>query len=1000
MVDSLIRLYPSNEHRFVDNGLGTLAETLEATVIEEKNGVYELEMFYPMTGRHFSDLELGRIITCKVNPFDDTFQPFRIYSISKPIDGHVQIDARHISYDLLGHVVLPFNIRFVDGVIYINDQPTEYEEIIDAVVHHLTELDAQALQIDPDEWSEKQPFTFSFGVRSGDQMISANAFASQEPAALRTIMGEGDESLLGVFGGELEYDRYSVKLWSHRGVDNGVSIRYGKNMVDLQRSGSAETCYTGVFPYYRYSSNGVTTVKIIDDGGNPVIPIEREDFYDEDFFDVNVNVLPLDLSGNDIKAIDPDAEEPTAEILRAFADLYIEANQLGQPTYDIIVSYQPISDSAEYKAYRALESIRLCDWVTVEHEQLGVRNLAEVVKIEYDVLRDRYGVIELTVNGEPKSLDRTIVENKTNTNKVINKTKDTDKNVTDIIDQFDVVRDDVDVIQGNVTEMNEELENLGEEVQTASEKADAASEIAADAIVRQRTLYSNYSRSDIPTLPDGYVLLDSVTSDGSHSVSSGIAASLDVDLVVETTDGFTSNDPDITYPTLFGYSNDGNYFSLNRNITTPASSNFNVDGSINQKWNYSSHSGYTPKTFELNGGTLTVKSYDTDDQEVTDTYEASNVSSFSEGGIISIGGNTDATRQGKQRYCVATFKRVYTRDGSHNLYPARVDGSSQCGLFDISTNAFRTGVNWEPGEDVTNVPPVPTGTDIPWEIPVEYQQYWSVAIPAPLANHKYYICTETQYGDGHVTYTPAMEDKNDSLLLTWCDNTNSVQINGGMIAANTIAADRIIANSLSTMALKSNVLASQEYIDSEGVRGMGFDLTRGVITANGGVFRVDESGNITALSGVIGAFVIDNYGNLRATSQNDDTEISMETTSNDDDLTSRIYVGTRSYSGSEFLETHPLNCVQIKNGSVIVMNEVDTASSKRINVTTIRSEDVTRGYYEYSQEYYETVGNWRWRVAVNDATFGWHAMTSLETRLQYIEDRINDFEDRISALES
>ena len=71
-------LYPAGETQFRSNGLGRLAEATKCLVTEERNGQYELEMQYPVTGRHYQEIVEERIIAAKHDDTDDV-QPFRIY---------------------------------------------------------------------------------------------------------------------------------------------------------------------------------------------------------------------------------------------------------------------------------------------------------------------------------------------------------------------------------------------------------------------------------------------------------------------------------------------------------------------------------------------------------------------------------------------------------------------------------------------------------------------------------------------------------------------------------------------------------------------------------------------------------------------------------------------------------------------------------------------------------------------------------------------------------
>lgn len=50
MVDTMITLHESTEMSFTTNGLGALSDAITCEVTEERNGEFELEMEYPVTG--------------------------------------------------------------------------------------------------------------------------------------------------------------------------------------------------------------------------------------------------------------------------------------------------------------------------------------------------------------------------------------------------------------------------------------------------------------------------------------------------------------------------------------------------------------------------------------------------------------------------------------------------------------------------------------------------------------------------------------------------------------------------------------------------------------------------------------------------------------------------------------------------------------------------------------------------------------------------------------
>ena len=338
-------LYPSNETSFTSNGLGRLPDATECIVTEERNGAYELRMLYPVTGQHFSDITMNRFIYAV--PADGKGkQPFRIYSIGKPLDGIVEINAEHISYQMSHIPVSPFEAGSL----------------------------AAALVGLKDNAAEACPFTFWT-----DKTIIGN-FKVTEPVSLRSRLGGVEGSLLDVYGtGEYEFDHYTVKLYLHRGTNNGVTLRYGKNIADIKQEENIANTYTGVMPYWKGDVDGTETIvtlpeKVLHSANASNFPYQR--------------TIPLDLSSNF-------ENQPTEAQLRSAANSYMTSNNIGVPAVSIDVSFIALWQTEEYKDVANLERVNLCDTVTVEFPALGVSAQAKVVKTEYDVLRDRYQSLEL-----------------------------------------------------------------------------------------------------------------------------------------------------------------------------------------------------------------------------------------------------------------------------------------------------------------------------------------------------------------------------------------------------------------------------------------------------------------------------------------------------------------------------------------------------------------------------------------------------------------------------
>ena len=355
----MIILYEYTETAFTNNGLGCLNDATSCVVKETLNSEYELEMEYPVNGIHYSDIQLRRIIFAKPNSYDQA-QPFRIYSISKPIGGIVTVNAEHISYDMSG---LPVRGALENYAWYVNDV---FEHIRNNSVYHC-------------------PFTFSSDITEEKKSINLS-----KPRSVKAFLGT-DDGLLSLFGGEWEFDRYNAILHKKRGQNRGVSIEYGKNLTDVTQDEACSEMYTAVYPYYYQEDDGLQ--KLDDD----VVKILDTTYK---------NVYVLDLSSE----FD---EMPTQDQLREKAQEYINDNKLGEPKVSLKVSFIKNPEVIE-----TLHDVRLGDTVSVKFIKIGVDTTSRCISYEFNVLTEQYNSIEL---GEPT---KTIVDTMTSTNSAIIDTQD------------------------------------------------------------------------------------------------------------------------------------------------------------------------------------------------------------------------------------------------------------------------------------------------------------------------------------------------------------------------------------------------------------------------------------------------------------------------------------------------------------------------------------------------------------------------------------------------
>ena len=193
-----MNIYESNTTDFENNGLGFLTDLLSAYVTESLSNEYLLTIEYPLNGNNSEYLVEENVI--KSNVGNNNYQLFRIKYIEKNFRT-IKVTAYHITYDLNENLVedcVPTNLTSQDFGNYI--------------------LEHTAV-----------PHAFSFeSILSGSKTAR---YVRKNP--IECLIGNIDNSMISLFGGELERDNFKLKLVSRRGIDNNVKLVFGKNIKEI-----------------------------------------------------------------------------------------------------------------------------------------------------------------------------------------------------------------------------------------------------------------------------------------------------------------------------------------------------------------------------------------------------------------------------------------------------------------------------------------------------------------------------------------------------------------------------------------------------------------------------------------------------------------------------------------------------------------------------------------------------------------------------------------------
>ena len=344
-------LYDQTEKSFTSGGLGFLADCTSCKVTEERNGVFECEFIYPITGPLYEKIQERTIIFAT---HDDSGkpQPFDIYARSAPIDGLVTFYAHHISYRLSNSVVMPFTAT--------------------GAADAMAKIQANIVT-DRDEdftfWTDK--------TKTGD-------YAKTVPSIVRTTLGGEEGSLLDVYGrGDYEFDKFAVRLYQNKGRDTDVEIRYGKNLTNINHKVDNSESYNAIVPYWLNEETGA--IRTLPEGYLS---------YD----DGTAYIVAIPLSMNEYFET-----MPTVAAMRQKAQQLLDSSEAWVPSEGFEVNFVQLWQTEEYKDYAPLQRVNLCDTVRVYYPELGVDAVRErVVKTVYNTLLDRYD--EITLNELPTTL--------------------------------------------------------------------------------------------------------------------------------------------------------------------------------------------------------------------------------------------------------------------------------------------------------------------------------------------------------------------------------------------------------------------------------------------------------------------------------------------------------------------------------------------------------------------------------------------------------------------
>lgn len=352
-------LYEKNVRDFgYNNGLGSLPDWISIEVVEERNGEFYLQGELPEDGVHVDKLAIDRIIYAAAAP-GELPQPFRILKLEKPEGSDVvRVMAPHVSYQLTQTLILPVKES------EINSYSTVYCE-------------------DAMDWLFGRSIPSMEGVfveMSDIEASSAKTVNFEEAVSLRNALFGAEGSLVELFGGEMRWEHWVVRILASRGTNSGKTIRYGQNMSSLSFDTDATNLVTAYMGYVTSPGVTIRSNLVYVNGYN--------------------NFAYVRVEGIDLTEQYQDAEYlPTTAQLTAATQAAV-ADKLSAVNLQTSIVVEVVPDQ--------LQDLKLCDTVTVVHPGYNLQQSAKIVKTVFNPINEKY--TSLTIGEIRKSIADTLRE--------------------------------------------------------------------------------------------------------------------------------------------------------------------------------------------------------------------------------------------------------------------------------------------------------------------------------------------------------------------------------------------------------------------------------------------------------------------------------------------------------------------------------------------------------------------------------------------------------------
>lgn len=323
----MIRVFSSNDKVFTSNGDAAI-QPLKAKVHKEDNGNFYLNIE--------TDISYVDILTANRIIVADTPQGAQAFRIKNPekTKHKITIKAPHISYDAENYVIEDSYVvdkNCNDAMDHLNsatDNPSPFEVVSD--------------------------------------IAEVNSYR-----CVRTSLYDAFSTVLERWGGHLVRDNYRFGIMSTIGRDNGVTVRYKKNLKEMTCTANWDNVVTKLMPV---GKDGL----LLDE-----IYLYSQTQYDIPFTKVvsfNQNIDQDLYKGTDGKLDEAAYNNALIEDLRTQGQAYVDENCVPKVNYTLKANVEKLTD--------------IGDTIEVIDEPMDVDIITHVISYDYDCILGKYTELE------------------------------------------------------------------------------------------------------------------------------------------------------------------------------------------------------------------------------------------------------------------------------------------------------------------------------------------------------------------------------------------------------------------------------------------------------------------------------------------------------------------------------------------------------------------------------------------------------------------------------